>query len=243
MVCAYTVYTFCLICAIFSHCTLVHEATPAQETRQAGQKGWTMGVNAIGTWKRWRKGVTTSESETRASWLCCQRGAECSVYKVINLWEPKPERPARLNQIMWATAREELLKLHTKPPVIALRKKAEHTDYTDTIPHSCMCSANTHYIIRHTLKETVPKCEKKLIGVTGNKWNVHTKLLNPHPWLATLQATSNCLESLLPTAVVRYYSTVMTQSMYNEPKHIATQMSTFITKLHCSMNTSIHLIP
>ena len=146
--------------AIFSHCTLVHEATLAQETRQAGQKGWTMGVNATGTWKRWRKGVTTSKTETRALWLCCQRGAERSVYKVIT-WEPKPERPARLNQIMWATAREELLQLHTKPLVIALRKKAEHTDYTDTILHSCMCSANTHYSIRHTLKETVPKCEKK----------------------------------------------------------------------------------
>ena len=49
--------------AIFPHCMLVHVTTVAQEKRLAGQKGWTVGSNVTGTWKRWGKGGTTTKTE------------------------------------------------------------------------------------------------------------------------------------------------------------------------------------
>ena len=69
-------------------------------------------------------------------------------------------------------------------------------------------------ISRHALEETVPKC-----GVTGNQRNilVRTKLLNPHPWLATLQA--NCLETKFVAYSCSYYPTVTTQSVYTRPEN------------------------
>ena len=45
----------CIPYAIFSHCTLVHEVPLAGETRLAGQKGWTVGINATATWQQWSK--------------------------------------------------------------------------------------------------------------------------------------------------------------------------------------------
>ena len=46
------VHTFCPICAQCNISTL-HIGL--------GQKGWTVGINATGTWKQWGKGGTTSE--------------------------------------------------------------------------------------------------------------------------------------------------------------------------------------
>ena len=123
-----------------------------------------------------------------------------------------------------------LWNFHTTTPVIVLRKWADNIDYIKKRPGSILHSWENpdstalwaqQISTIHALEETVPKC-----GVTGNQWNilVRTKLLNPHPWLATLQA--NCLEIKFVAYSCSYYPTVTTQSVYNEPNHIATQMST-----------------
>ena len=126
---------------------------------------------------------------------------------------------------------KSLWNFHTATPVIVLRKWADNMDYIkkDLAPYSIaerilipqLYGLSKYPLYRHALEETVPKC-----GVTGNQWNilVRTKLLNPHPWLATLQA--NCLETKFVAYSCSYYPTVTTQSVYNEPNHIATQMST-----------------
>ena len=118
MVRAYSIYTSCPICEWCNIFTLhiglcidsvtllsmIHEATLAQETRQAGQKGWTVGVMQQGL----------ENGDEREARLVRRRliinsvfhdsaaNGECSVFKTISLWEPEPERPARLEQITLA---------------------------------------------------------------------------------------------------------------------------------------------
>ena len=66
--------------AIFPHCTSVHEATLAQETRLGGQKGSTVGINTTGTWKQWRKGAQLARWRLINGMLC-----DCHQWEVLSV--------------------------------------------------------------------------------------------------------------------------------------------------------------
>ena len=107
-ICVDMIRVYSIHSGLFVHdpCTLVHVATLAQEKRLAEQKCWTVGINQP-------EGLENSEErETR---LVRQR-------LIINVMlrnsvangECAPACMTRSNNPCWATAREELLKLHTK---------------------------------------------------------------------------------------------------------------------------------
>ena len=106
----------CIPYAIFSYCTLVHKVALAGETRLAGQKGWTVGINATGTWQQWSK---CKLREDINGMLSDSAGNE--EYRVISLWESEPERPAWLHWITLAVP--QLENYCNTNPVFVLRNR------------------------------------------------------------------------------------------------------------------------
>ena len=160
-------------------------------------------------WEPMQQGLLKNSEEREAllartdhwlhvSWPCHQWGVLISIQSDQLVRIQITKACITLSNIpCWETAREELLKLHNCAQEMSWHYRL-HQKRPGFMLHSLIPQLYGLSKYRQALEETVPKC-----GVTGNQWNilVCTKLLNPHPQLATLQAASNCLEILMPTVV------------------------------------------
>ena len=153
MVRAYSVYTFCPICARYNKSTLPLVHVDSCSRGRTERLNW-VEINATGTQKRWGNGGTTSKTEN----VLRDYGTAQCVRQLVKI-QTGEAWVTRSNNPRWAITGEELLKHHTKLPVLhcaqekdwsySLHQKRPDSMHTPLLRefwfHCCMFPANIHY--------------------------------------------------------------------------------------------------